>query len=279
MPSMFFGHYLLGKGAIKREALLDAIRRQREVNLTLPDLAVREGLLERRAADSIMALFRTSARSIDELCRSRGLSQEAVDSLLAIQQRERRLIGDCLVEGGHLSRDQVDSLLASFRTQEQVEQQRIESSVGASPRAVTIRTCLDLSVFHLQRIASAPVKLQEVDGSDGRLAGGTRRYAQRVVGGEVFTLAMDLTDPLARVVAEGFLGAPVEVGSETAQDAVCEFVNVVGGNVCTKLERPGHRLVPEPPYATARASAGAAAGSAKAIVLCDETPFTIQVFL
>jgi hypothetical protein len=226
-----------------------------------------------------MALFRTSARSIDGLCRSRGLSEEAVDRLLAIQQRERRLIGDCLVEGGHLSRAQVDSLLATFRTQEQVEQQRIASSVGASPRAATIRACLDLSVFHLQRIASSPVKVQDVDGSDGRLAAGNRRYAQRIVGGEVFTLAIDLSDPLARVVAEGFLGVPVEVSSEAAHDAVCEFVNVVGGNVCTQLERPGHRLVPEPPYASASAGVTAAAGSAKATVVCDETPFEIQVFL
>ena len=35
-------------------------------------------------------------------------------------------------------------------------------------------------------------------------------------------ILIDLDDALAKTVAEGFLGIPVEVGSEVARDAVCE---------------------------------------------------------
>jgi hypothetical protein len=40
---MFFGQYLLSRGAINREALIDAIERQRSTNLSLVELAVRDG--------------------------------------------------------------------------------------------------------------------------------------------------------------------------------------------------------------------------------------------
>ena len=45
MSSMFFGHYLLENGIIDREALLDAIERQRRTNRSLPEIAVEEKLL------------------------------------------------------------------------------------------------------------------------------------------------------------------------------------------------------------------------------------------
>ncbi len=47
MATMFFGQYLLGNGAIDRAALLDALDRQRRSNFSLPELAVRQGLIER----------------------------------------------------------------------------------------------------------------------------------------------------------------------------------------------------------------------------------------
>jgi hypothetical protein len=40
MGSMFFGQYLLSKGAINHEALIDAIERQRKTNLSLVELSV-----------------------------------------------------------------------------------------------------------------------------------------------------------------------------------------------------------------------------------------------
>ena len=44
MGSMFFGQYLLSKGAINRDALIDAIERQRSTNLSLVELAVPSSL-------------------------------------------------------------------------------------------------------------------------------------------------------------------------------------------------------------------------------------------
>ena len=46
MGAMFFGQYLLSKGVINREALIDAIDRQRKANVSLTELAVRRGFLD-----------------------------------------------------------------------------------------------------------------------------------------------------------------------------------------------------------------------------------------
>ena len=60
MSSMFFGQYLLENGVIGRDALLDAIERQRTVNRSLTETAVAEGLLSQTQADHIDTVFRLS---------------------------------------------------------------------------------------------------------------------------------------------------------------------------------------------------------------------------
>ena len=43
------------------------------------------------------------------------------------------------------------------------------------------------------------------------------------------------------------LGIDIEEGSETEADAVCEVLNLIGGNACTRIEQIGILLRPEPP--------------------------------
>ena len=65
MATMFFGQYLLAKAAINREALLYALERQRHSNLSLPELAVQQGLIDRSQANSIMVFYRMSNAPIE----------------------------------------------------------------------------------------------------------------------------------------------------------------------------------------------------------------------
>ncbi|MEJ2582070.1 MAG: hypothetical protein P8127_10630, partial [Acidobacteriota bacterium] len=91
---MFFGQYLLSKGAISREALIETIELQREKNLSLVELAVRDGCLEPRRAETILTAYRTTAAELEDLCEKIGqLDREKLDELLEKQRADRVMIG------------------------------------------------------------------------------------------------------------------------------------------------------------------------------------------
>ena len=72
MGAMFFGQYLLSKGVISREALIDAIELQRRSNLSLTELAVRKGYLTDAQQAAIQVRYRTSDVDLETCASNRG---------------------------------------------------------------------------------------------------------------------------------------------------------------------------------------------------------------
>jgi len=106
MGAMFFGQYLLSKGIISREALIDAIELQRRSNLSLPELADKKGYMSEGQQAAILARYRTSDADLETLCLETGLvDREQLDELIAIQRSDWVRIGGALVESGHLTVD------------------------------------------------------------------------------------------------------------------------------------------------------------------------------
>ena len=251
MSSMFFGQYLLEKGAIDRAALLDAIERQRRVNRSLTEVAVSEGLLTQDKADQINTLFRTSNQSIEVICAAEGgLTIGQMERLRKIQRAGWLRIGTALVEGGHLKRDQVEALLETYRAREAAERRTLEEDFDHLEDPVIARACTELTLSHLQRVIDTPVRLRSIEKSDGSLHESWRRFAQDIVGDHAFCIAIDLPMELVGIMASNLLGIDVPAASDAALDAGCEFVNLIGGNACTRLEVAGFRLRPEPPFSS-----------------------------
>jgi hypothetical protein len=282
MAAMFFGQYLLSKGVIDREALIDAIERQRRSNLSLPQLAVREGMLEPAQADEILARYRTSDVDLEELCvRSGHLQSGQFEKLTRIQRADWVRIGSALVAGGHLSQNEVEKRLADFREMERAADQRLEADFMSCREPGTVKTCVELSMFHVGRLTDKPVKLRSLTAeADGRLATGRRRYGQKLVGDRDLVVALDLPSELAAVMAERMLGIALEKESDAAVDAVCECVNMIGGNACTRLEASGLKLRPEPPFSVGADEPDFPEGAcAQALIIADEAELDVRVFL
>ena len=107
--------------------------------------------------------------------------------------------------------------------------------------------------------------------------GGTHRSSS---GDRELCCALDLPSQVATVVAQGFIGIPVEDDSEVAIDAVCECVNIIGGHACTELEASGFRLRPEPPFSTeGDEPAGELRSSIRARVMAGEFEVDVRVFV
>ena len=280
MGSMFFGQYLLSKGVIDREALIDAIEQQRKTNLSVVDLAVRYGCIDEQVAQSIMTRYRTTDAGLEELCIEYGkIDRQKLDEFREIQQRNWVRMGAALVAAGHLTDEQVEEHLAAFHDAQREANEQLEADFRACRDSETVRAVVELSVFHLKRFTDGPVKLQTVAEDDGELADGRRRYAQKLKGDRDFFVVLDLPPRVALVVAEGFIGIPVEEDSEVAIDAVCECVNIIGGHACTRLEASGFKIWPEPPFSTTgNEPAGDSRSSIRAAVMAGEESIDVRVF-
>ncbi|MCW8985060.1 MAG: chemotaxis protein CheX [Thermoanaerobaculales bacterium] len=281
MGSMFFGQYLLSKGAINREALIDAIERQRSTNLSLVELAVRDGCLDPQRAEGILTRYRTSDAGLEELCLEYGeIGQEKLDELRRIQRSDWVKIGATLVSGGHMTRDQVAKHLAAFHEVQREADQKLQADFRACSDPETVKTVVELAIFHLKRFTNGPVKLQNLGEDEGVLSDGRRRYAQKLSGDRELCIALDLPSQVATVAAQGLIGIAVEDDSEVAIDAVCECVNIIGGHACTRLEANGVRLRPQPPFSTEDIEpVGDMQSSIRARVMAGEFEVDVRVFV
>jgi len=278
---MFFGQYLLSRGVISREVLIEAIERQRKTNLSLVELAVREGCIEPQRANGILTRYRTTDAGLEELCLEYGqIDREKLEELLRIQRSDWVKIGAAFIDSGHLNRDQVEKYLADFDELQREANQRLAADFRSCNDPETTKTVIELSVFYLQRFTSGPVKLLTLATDDGVLASGRRRYAQKLVGDREICCALDLPSQLATTIAQDFIGIPVEDDSEVAIDAVCECVNIIGGHACTELEASGFRLRPEPPFsAKGNEPAGELQSCTRAFVMAGEFEVDVRVFV
>ena len=280
MATMFFGQYLLAKGVIDRDALLDALDRQRRSNLSLPDLAVREGLIERSCAEAIMAQYRMSDDRIEDiLASSGGLDADQIRRLQSKQRSSWLRIGAALVEGGYLSDEAIAANLQDYRSLESAADEEIRDAMRHLPNADAVGACVELTMFHFGRVSGRPTKLGSITRESDRLETGRQRFSQRIVGDGDYTIALDLPPVLIAAVARGMLGFDVDPGTETEADAVCEVINLIGGNACTRIEQFGQVLRPEPPvWSGSGGLVSSSTDSVRATVSSAESGFDIRVF-
>ena len=280
MATMFFGQYLLAKAAINREALLDALDRQRRSNLSLPELALQQGLIDRSRANSIMVQYRMSDAPIEVILeQSGGLSSEQIQRLQNKQRSSWLRIGAALVEGGYLSDEEIATHLADYRSLESAVDQEIREAMSHLPDSEAVSACVELTVFHLARVTGRPVKLRSVTVEAVTLAADRQRFSQRIVGDGDYTIVVDLPPALVAEVSHGMLGFSVEPGAEAEPDAVCEVINLIGGNACTRIEQLGQLLRPEPPsWSGSGELVTTAAAAVRAGVVSADIEFEIWVF-
>lgn len=248
MATMFFGQYLLAKGVIDRAALLDALERQRMSNLSLPELAVQEGMIERSRAEAAMAMYRMSDEPMELILSvTGGLDKVQLQRLQNKQRSSWLRIGAALVEGGHLTDDEIAENLAVFQSLASASDKKIRDALIHLPQSGAVTACVELTTFHFGRVAGRETRLESVSVEKDHLADGRQRFSQRIVGDRDYTIAVDLPPSLISAVARGMLGFDVGPGTDSEADAVCEVINLIGGNACTRIEQLGHLLRPEPP--------------------------------
>jgi len=249
MGIKFFGQYLLEKGIITRDQLLEAMEFQRSHNLRLGEHARRLGYLNEEQIQQIHAAQRHQDLPFGELAVRLGfLTPKQLEEVIAAQRAHHLYIGEVLVQKGFLSREALERELEAFHAdQAPYRTGRVEVPPGI-PHPEAVEAAVDLTGKLLQRVAGIQTVV------------GPCRVAPRQVPVPEDGIRVNLNGSLdgtyllvlSRAMSLQVAGAMLQrsVGPEESEyvlDAVKEFANIVVGNLAAKLALRGQNVTPAPP--------------------------------
>jgi len=250
MGIKFFGQYLLQKGKITREQLLEVVEIQNKTNLPLGTIAVDKRLLTSKEVKKIHNEQKRQDKKFGEIALQFGyLTEEQLKNLLKEQRESRIYLGEALVRCGHLTLGELEEELSAFEgEQERVEEEIKKLLSGVKDREIIV-TFIDLTIKMFLRFARIIVKV-----------GGCIPYAESIPvrdytieqmakGDYNVSYIVNLPENILLHVASSMYKKEIKEVTEGTLDAVKEFINITTGNSCAKLSTIDINLETYPPTA------------------------------
>lgn len=254
MAVKFFGQYLLEKGIISREALLDALEYQKSINLPLGALALERRLLSSEQVRQINDEQMRTDKKFGEVAVERNfLTKAQLDDLLKTQAQRWVFLGEALVKKNHLTPDELDAALKTYKKEQEMDEQVVRTDLAAIPESLLVESTLDVSIKMFLRLAREVVKVTSVK-KEAMPLKSDHLIWQEVKGDKHFVIALAVPTSLLLSMGSAMIKKPQNEVSELVLDAGKEFLNIVVGNTCARLSQEELKLQPTPPVATEDAS-------------------------
>jgi hypothetical protein len=269
-----FGQFLLERGYVTREQLLDGLEAQRSAAHSLGDLAVATGMLGVAEVDAINLLQHLENKPFSQAALELGLlTQRQLAELLHPNSAERLLLGQILLAFGHLDPTTLAEALEAHTAEGTDDDTVLMAGFRQSDLVAVGPTCVSVLRRIFTRTVRAPVSFRPLPATKAISASQTVWSQGVVQGGRPFLLALQVGEVDACVIATAVLGVRLHQLDDLARDAVGEFLNVVTGHVCANLEA-GASATPPRVQRPGEFLEGAAPGIA---LLCssDETEFSL----
>ena len=121
MYTQFFGNFLLNKGVLTSEQLLDALKEKATTKMKLGTLAIHEGMMTSNEVDNIVIMQTHQNKRFGELAVEDGyLTPEQLDFLLTQQVPDYLLLGQILIEKGILTNSQFENLIIDYQSENEI---------------------------------------------------------------------------------------------------------------------------------------------------------------
>jgi hypothetical protein len=238
MIAKFFGQFLLERGALTGDQLLQAVEHQRAMHQKFGSYALRFGYL---TLDQINELHREQiyrSEKIGELAVARGfLTKEQVAEILLRQKNDHLLLGEAIVKLGFMDREGLYLRLDEYHRLTMAEDLHIAMD-HFPEEPVLLKLCELLAgllsrFFDLKAKPLMPMRQPQVryeySCAVARLA--NRRKPIRVV--------LAAPPAVSRAIAGHFFGTQGPLDEKSAKEAVEEFLNVLCGNFIGKASQMG----------------------------------------
>ncbi len=250
----FFGHYLVQQGLIDEEQLERGLALMRERNRKMGDLAMDRGFLSDFQVDTLRKEQRRVDMFFGDLAVKRGfMSPSQIEELLDWQRVNKIRIGEALVELELLDADTVREHAGVFGEDLGSLTPKVPTSTALPEPAQPAGTGQPLEIGQVEKYIAdfLPRMLRRLADTDAKVvcignitqfAGFQYRGLSRLDGDPVWVLGVSLDEVLAREVLEGLFGEDVEEIFDDElpfEDAVTEFLSMLGANLVTHLESLG----------------------------------------
>ncbi|MET0290481.1 MAG: chemotaxis protein CheX [Pseudoxanthomonas sp.] len=273
MAAKFFGQFLLEKGVISPQQLLEALDAQRASNPTLGELAQQRGLLTAAQAKRINDRQRVEDRRFGDIAEDMGLLDSAqVNELLAAQKAQRKLFGEILVEQDALDRTRLEAELAAHRQEQDDAARLLGESVSTHPLSDLATSAINTSVRLFPRLFGSHCQPAQALTSADALSLYSISAQVRIEAEQPMVVGLACSAETATRLATAFLSIPPErCDDELALDALGEVVNVLMGYVVRDAlsDDAQYRAFP-PDTRTSAAAAMAASPCALAIAMTSQ---------
>lgn len=256
MFSQFFGHYLLENQKITAEQFSSCMNYIRANRVKLGLIAENEGLLTRNQANELNYLQMQSDKRFGDLAVEKGYLTEAdVTYLLGRQGNPYLIFIQALEEGSVLTREEIDTALASFQSDLALSDEELKSIQdgnieGLLPAFMDVEdsrylSLVGLTLRNVVRFISSYIRIEK-----GSFVSSLRaRYiaCQHTVGDYDGFLGFCCDDDSILALADGYAKEEFGVVDEDALDSVCEFTNCVNGLYATELSYQNISIDMQPP--------------------------------
>lgn len=122
MYAQFFGNYLLSKGIITNEQLIDALKKKATTQIKLGTLAMHAGYMTANEVDRIYIEQTHQDKRFGELAVSEGyLTEMQVTELLKSQTPDFLLLGQALIEEGFINNQQLQDLIIDYQSMNELD--------------------------------------------------------------------------------------------------------------------------------------------------------------
>ena len=241
MTPRFFGQYLLEKCLVSSEQLLAAIKYQENSRKRLGDVAIECGFMNETQVREIHDKQKTTDKYFGELAIEAGyLDSKKFDELVTRQKNSHVFLGEALVALKILPEKSLATELGKFK----VEQDLVEGFPKELDHVFKGREYagyfIDLTERILTRMAGIASKAGSPVVKRDTIETGYLSVSIPFSGDIALRFCLSLNREVAKMIACRFLEEDIDDDELIAENAA-EFLNVVCGNIVTRLERDGKR--------------------------------------
>lgn len=243
MYTQFFGNFLLSRGILTAEELVDVMEKQSSVHLKLGTIAIHEGLLTASEVDKIVLSQTRQDKRFGEIAVEDGyLTQEQLDKLLAAQKPDYLLLGQILIEEGKLTNTDFENLLSDYQSQNEI----YDLETDSEQKSLVENLLHDFCEFKDERTAQIAVDyltllfnnlvrfigndympLDPVSCKDGYPT--NYCVVQHVSGKIAIQSALDMDTATGIAFASRYVGENYSTFDEYAKAAIEDFMNLQNG--------------------------------------------------
>ena len=234
MGIKFFGHHLLDEGKLTAEQLSEAVDYQNSKNLSLGQIAVREKLLTAKEAELINNKQQTLDKPFGEIAISLGLLSEIdTDEILETQKQEKVYFGEVLILKGFMSEELMNKELNKFNQEQEEESIELNEDLDDIDQDAVIKNTIIVLKTLYTRVIHDHIKLVAINDKYKERSG--LIALQKMRGNLNLDFAIQTEDSLSFAISKELLRTEFHEIDDIVQDIICEFANIVLGNIAVKF--------------------------------------------